>query len=550
MQSLTVPTLVAVISMVSIACGGAQSAPVASVPGGPKTDRLVMALPGPSEESNETRHLNQPQVWQLRPMFEYVLGMDAKTGKMIPELATEWKLEPDGQSFRFKLRQGVKFHNDTGEFTAADIKFTWEDFTQDDSAHGQAIQFKKGVARIEVVSDYEAVIQLTEPDGNFLHALGEAEGGMEVVGKASAAKQGAPSLQAQPYAGTGPYQYVGRQQGTHVRYKRVPYQHWKTTPDFNEFEFRFIKEGSTRLAGLLTGELHLATLPEDLMIEATKQGMKTLRGQVPGLRTFMRAHCCNYLDPKDPSKGMKYPDSPLWDVRVRRALNKAINRDELNKAFFGGKGENIINNHFHPTRPGWNPDWEKRYQDEYGFDQAKARALLAEAGYSAAKPLETNIFPTSLPQYAGAEDVAESIAGYWRSVGVKVNLTPMDQAEYERQRRGDLFQNLYALVGTSSDLFIAQVYTGLAGGRSLTGSKVVDPKVDALVDTVYKTLDEERQDRIWRQVGDAIFPLHQTINLFWLPAEIMVNPKYVDDWVFPGAITGTWTHVQNIKATR
>lgn len=538
-------------------CGGAQSPGGAPAPGGgggeaggvkPSVNRLVMSLPPPGEENNETRHLNQPQVWQLRPGFEYLVAMDAASGKLVPGLATEWKLE--GSGYRMKLRENVPFHRDLGNFGAKDVLYTWQDFTQDDSLHGQAIQFKKGVKDIQIVSDNEVVIQLTEPDGNFLHALGEPEGGMEIVSKADHDKRGAPTMQTKPYAGTAPFEFVERRQGEYVRFARVAYKHWRITPDFPEFEFRFAKEASTRQASLLTGEVHLTPLPTDLQSQAEKQGMKVLAGKVPGLRMFMRIHCCNYADPANPEKGKKYPDSPLWDVRVRKALNKAINKDEINKAFFGGKGEPIIVNHFHPTRPGWNPDWEKRYKDEYGYDPEASKKLLAEAGFGPGKPLPANVYPITLPAFPGTEDIAESIANYWRAVGVDVKLVQMTGAEYEQRRRNDADNNLFAMVATSSDLFIAQVYTGLSGGRALTGAKVVDPDIDKLVTEVYQTLDEQKQEALWKQIGEKVFTAHQTINLHWLPAEVTVNPKFVSEWVFPGSITGTWTHVENIKTAK
>ena len=146
--------------------------------------------------------------------------------------------------------------------------FTWKDFTQSDSLHGQAPQFRKGIREIEVVNEGEVVIHLSEPDGNFLHALGEPEGGMEVVSQADNQKRGAPTMQTPPYAGTAPYQFVERAQGQYIRYERVPYQHWRSQPDFPEFEFRWIKEPSTRLAGLLTGEIHVTPLPNDLLRNA------------------------------------------------------------------------------------------------------------------------------------------------------------------------------------------------------------------------------------------------------------------------------------------
>ena len=67
-----------------------------------------------------------------------------------------------------------------------------------------------------------------------------------------------------------------------------------------------------------------------------------------------------------------FPDSPLMDVRVRKALNHAVNRDEINKAFFAGKGEIMYHTQLHPSRPGWNPDWQRNFQEEYGLDAALA----------------------------------------------------------------------------------------------------------------------------------------------------------------------------------
>ena len=67
---------------------------------------------------------------------------------------------------------------------------------------------------------------------------------------------------------------------------------------------------------------------------------------------------------------------------------------------------------------------------------------------------------------------------------------------------------------------------------------------------ISNTTDEAKQDELWRQVGNVMFEHHMSVPLFWLPAEIVVNPIIVSDYIFPGSITGAWTHVQNIKASR
>ena len=513
-----------------------------AAPAAPSVNRVVIALPAPSGlESNEIRHLGQTIAWQLRPMYEYLVGVDAKTGNLVPQLATEWTAENGGRDIRFKLRHGVQFHKGNGEFTAKDVIFSWQDVAKEDSQHGESPYWRGIVKEIEAVNDYEVVFHLNRVDGNFFRAVGEAEYGMEIRSQAHAEKMGAPTMESEPYAGTGPYQFKQRQQSQFILFEKVPYQHWRATPAFPEFEFRLRQEASTRLAALMAGEAQMAVLPEDQLQDAVGKGMKVIKGQTPGLRTFMSFQCCFLNDIKDPGQGYKFPNSPLADVKVRQAINKSVNRDELNKAFFAGKAETMILNHFHPTRSGWNPEWEKRFPDEYGYDPARARALLAEVG----KPISTNVHIANLPQFAGADDVSEAIAGYMEKVGVTVERVQMDAAQRMARQRERGFDNHLLIGGTSSFIFIgATAYTTSRGPR---GGAVEDPIVDGLLDKARATLDDKEQDALLRQMGDAMFDRHMHVPLFWLPAEIAVNPKFIGEWVFPGSITGTWTHVENIK---
>src|SRR5205823_5107787 len=87
----------------------------------------------PMLESNEMRHLVGPTSWQLRPMYESLIGIDPTNGKLVPQLATEWAIEPDQQSIRFKLRKGIPFHGSFGEFTAKDVPVAWKENIREDS---------------------------------------------------------------------------------------------------------------------------------------------------------------------------------------------------------------------------------------------------------------------------------------------------------------------------------------------------------------------------------------------------------------------------------
>ncbi len=541
--------VLALLLVLSTGCGGAQPRQEANGPattGQPKVSRVVMGLQPPSTETNEPRHVGSPDSWQLRPQYEYLIGLDEQSGRLTPQLATAWKIDASAKAIIFTLRKGVQFHQGAGEFTAKDVQHSFKNRIQTDSL--RAVSYLKDTIKdIQVYRDYEAVVQLTTLDIAIMEALSEVEGGMEIQSKAHADKVGEPGL-PMAVAGTGPYQFLERSQGDFVRFQRVPFQHWRATPDFPEFEFRFQKEASTRLAALLTGEVHLTTLPNDLLPQALSRGNKTVQGHAPGFRTFFAFVCC-YWDEK--TKTWANPESPLLDVRVRRALDKAIDRPALNKAFFGDKGETMYLSHFHPTWPGWNPDWQAKFLDESGYDTAKARALLNDAGYGPGKPLTTNFFvPQSAAGVPTAGDLVEAVAGYWRAIGVNVNLLTVDGAQITAGKRVKKWDNHIAL-GTSS----ATQFTGFSAYNSeavvFRGHGMDHPDTEAIFRQVVSELDDQKRTELWRKLGDTAYPLHLSIPLFWLPSEAVINPQVVADYSFPGgAITGTWTHVQNIRAAR
>jgi len=281
-------------------------------------------------------------------------------------------------------------------------------------------------------------------------------------------------------------------------------------------------------------------------VQLERQGMRVVRGTAAGPRIFFNIACC-YVQDVQKLEGTMFPDSPILDVRVRKALQKAINLDELNKSFFNGKGQPMVQTHMHANSPGWNPEWVTRFPEEYGYDPAAARKLLADAGYGPGKPLQTNLHVINLPQFPGTADVVEAIGGYWRAVGVDLELPQIDPAEITRRQRAFGFKNDFFISGTSSVEFIgtSAYWTSIQprGGYE-------DPTLDGLFLKIRAEMDEAKREQMWRQLGDYAFEAHPSINLFWLPAEGVVNPNIVQEYVYPGSITGTWTHLENIKAAR
>ncbi len=524
--------------------GGAAAGRAAAAK--PAVNRLVFIAEPPQRSSVEMRQIAEPNMWMFRAMYDDPISIDPKTAKFAPGVAAAWNVEPDGQSYRVKLRPGLKFHGDYGEVQAQDLVFALQRLVIPDSPHGQSNYFRTLVKDADVVNDHEVVFRLNRPDGQFVAALSEQQSGLEAQSRLNFEKTGVATWQTGPLAGSGPYQWLKGEEGQYLRFARVGWTHgFRTQPDFPEYEVRYAREASTRLAALLSGEAHMAPLPTDLLQQAEKAGMKVQTSVFPGLRLFGEFKCCFFKDPKDLAAGVMYPDSPLMDVRVRKALQKAVNTDEVNKAYFGGLGQPMVLPHMHPTRPGWNPDWEKRYKDEYGYDPNEAKALLAQAGKPSPKVtfLLTPIAGVGL----GAADLSETIAGYWRKVGVDVEIDQTDPAITDKLSQQLKYDHHVDFKGTASNIWTGY---GIYNSTAQVRGSVEDPDVERLFSQLKGTVDEQKQEALWRQVGEATFKSHMDLHLFWLPVRLAVNPKVVSDWVFPGTITGSWTHVENIKTAK
>ena len=121
---------------------------------------MVVAITPPSTEGNDPNFdFSSPPSIQVRPMYEYLVGVNGQTGAYEPQLATEWAVEPDGKSIRYKLREGVMFHNGSGEFTAQDVVFTAADIADPESLHGFSGLFRAHGEPVAVVNVHEVLFR-------------------------------------------------------------------------------------------------------------------------------------------------------------------------------------------------------------------------------------------------------------------------------------------------------------------------------------------------------------------------------------------------------
>ena len=517
---------------------------------GPKTTRVVLGLIPARALSNSLRNLGSTSAFQLKPMYEYLMDTHPETRALIPGLAKSWEVEPNGAGLRFFLEEGVAFHdtdgNETGVMTADDVAWTREDIVAEDSTN--SIRGLMRAAEVEIVNDHEIVFRWEKPDADALDFIGNQVGGMEINSRADADTLDVGVLKDRPINGTGPYTFVSRAQEQDVVYRKLPSPHWRLDADFEEVQVRWIPESSTRLAALLAREVHITNVPFEQEPTALNDGMKIVTGKVNTMRTYFGMQGAYLNDPSDPNSGYKFPDTPLLNKNVRGALNRAIDRDALNEAFFFSLGQKMHAIHVAETHGAYNERWKNEFEDRYGYNPTAARNMLREAGYDSNNPVETNLFVLGVTQYSGSEDVIESVAQMWSDIGVKVNLLTWDNAQRSaRSRALELNNHITLSVLIAPPILALRLNHHTSPPR---GGGVEDWVVEEVFEKARRSLDLNVQNQWMQEATNRIYDEYMSIPLFWVPVHATVDPEVVDDWVFPGTVSGTWTHFWNIRGTR
>jgi ABC-type transport system substrate-binding protein len=502
--------------------------------------RLIFASAG-IDETNRFWVTGRPHQLQNDPYLETLLDLDPKTSEYIPRLATKWEASPDMKEWTLSLRKGVPFHFGFGEFTARDVVHSHALMLRPEAV-ATFVGFWRTVEEIKVIDDYTVVFSMKTPATTMPYALSRA-GDLRIVSKAQWDQEGLEGFDQRP-AGTGTYRYGGRQLGQSIWFERVEENHWSgIRPDFKEFEIRIAPEESTRLAMLLRGEAHAGDLSRELHDDALKRGMKVLAASLAAewVSVYFGGQ---YHIPGDPKFKA---DVPWNDKRVRQAMNMAINRQELQAHLFRGKGEPMYVSGMAPFLEGYNPQWAQRFDQLYGYNPAKARELLKEAGYPAGT-LKAKIW--SFAQLAKPEipQLAEAVATYFQAVGVDATLETIDVAQLARVNRAKestccIWPNMIALRPTEEMIRISHTS---GANTHFFESAFLEQKYAELTQTV----DPEARERVAREITDYLFDEFTSIPLITVPHEVVVNPKVVGEWTWPGQGAGRTTHFDLIKAVR
>jgi peptide/nickel transport system substrate-binding protein len=350
----------------------------------------------------------------LELIYEYLVYLDPETEEPTPGLATSWEMSDDGMSWTFEIREGVPFHEDWGEVTAEDVAYSIEKIISEESIAGPAGSMRKLIESVEAADTYTAVVHMLVPFPELVRGYLTDANQTVIVCKEYVESVGEEEANLHPI-GTGAYTLAEEhQQAQPVVLKVVEgvENHWRVTPEFETITFLNVPEEATRVAMLLAGEVDLAPISYDSIetIEAA-EGLHIAsvpRNWSPLIRFG------GIMDP-EVNPDLYVAENPWNDVKVRQALNYAVDKEAIAKEIFHGQAE-----------PGGSSMPVPPFFDlePYPYDLDKAKDLLAEAGYADGFPITLKTFTTN----PGAELplIGEAVAMYWEAIGLDVTINQTD----------------------------------------------------------------------------------------------------------------------------
>ncbi len=350
----------------------------------------------------------------LELIYEYLVYVDPETEEPQPGLATDWEMSDDGMSWTFEIREGVPFHEDWGEVTAEDVAYSIEKIMSEESIAGPAGSMRRIIESVEAVDTYTAVVHMLAPFPELVRGYLTDANQTLIVCKEYVESVGEEEANAHPI-GTGAYTLAEEhQQAQPIVLKTVEgvENHWRVTPEFETITFLNVPEEATRVAMLLAGEVDLAPISYDSIeaIEAT-EGLhieSVPRNWSPLIRFG------GIMDPEiDPT--LYNAEVPWNDVRVRQAMNYAVDKEAIAEEIFHGQAE--PGGSSMPVPPFFDVE-------PYPYDPDMAMQLLEDAGYAEGFPITLKTFTT----HPGAELplIGEAVALYWEELGLDVTINQTD----------------------------------------------------------------------------------------------------------------------------
>lgn len=418
-------------------------------PSGDAGEGIVTVAQGADPKSLDPHATNdQPSSRVNKQIYDTLVEQDVKM-ELQPGLAESWD-QVDETTWEFKLRQGVKFHNGE-ELKASDIVFSLNREKESPNT-SHIVGFIK---EVEAKDDYTVVIKLEEPFAPILSHL--AHTASSILNEKAVTEAGDDYVNNP--VGTGPFKFVSHDAGDKVTLEAFA-DYYKGAPKFKTLIIKNVAENATRTIGLETGEIDIAydIEPNDFDVVKNNDRLELIDDE--SLSTA-------YI-------GFNTQKEPFTDIKVRKALNHAVNVEEIIEVVLEGSG-----------KPATGPINNKvfGYDDSleaYNYDPEKAKALLAEAGKG--EGFTTTIWTND---NAVRVKIAELVQAQLAEVGVKAEIEIVEWGAYlDRTAAGehDMFILGWVTVTGDADYGLYALFhssqKGSAGNRTFFENAEVDKLLD------------------------------------------------------------------------
>jgi peptide/nickel transport system substrate-binding protein/oligopeptide transport system substrate-binding protein len=445
--------------------------------------------------------------------------------RVVPGLATSWDVSPDGSVYTFHLRRGVTFTDGT-PFVAPQVVRSWQRVLDPKVKGGRgwplypvrgAKEFADGkVTAIDGLSapnDSTVVVTLQEPFAIFPKLL--------AMPVASVAPDNIPANFGENPVGTGPWKLVEWKHDDYLLFAPNK-SYWGGAPKADSLKARIIAEPSTAVAEFESGNVDVLQIPQgDIRSWEEDTERRKLLASTPSLELVYVA--------------INTTRGPLKDVRVRQALNHAIDRHVLVRNLIAGRGVLAAG-----VIPAELPGGDKT-RIGYQFDTLRARQLLREAGYP--NGIDVELWTSTNPIYVR---IAETLQGYLLLSGIRVKIVQRESAaarEAARKGQTDLFVKDWYADYPDAENFLYPLLHSANKGVGGNVSFFSNPQYDSLVTQARHELDEAKRIVLYKQADELAFREAPMIFLYFYN-ELYAVQSWTKGFVPPVIFNGqNWTTV-------
>ena len=425
-------------------------------------------------------------------------------GKFVPDVAESWQISPDGLLYTFKLRKNVLFHDGT-KLDATAVKFTI-DRIMDPATRSSFRSFLESVHSVEVLDPLSVQIRLKQPYAFMMHMLAAYRMGLVLTSPTATQKYTPEDRRAgKPEAviSCGPFRLVEWVKGNHLVMDRFDKYYDPGVPYLDRVVIRVIKDPVTQMAAFKAGEI-------DFIADFSADHVATLKAQNPraqvmtGKETTPMVAMMKVTVPADgkPMSKDRAPHAIFNDLRVRKAVGcYGIDRKEIVKIAFKGQATPWVG----IIPPGTLDSADVTHMCPY--DPARAKALLAEAGYGPQKPLTFELMTNTEKSVFNV--ITTVIKEQMGRIGVGVNIRLVDKVSWMATATQDgpfdmYVEDLASLLTIDQNTFLS------ASTAAWNSARHVDPKVDEYFARYAREMDPVKRKAIAKE-----FQEFSVDKLYW-----------------------------------